>query len=47
MKTISAIVRLTRIWPLGLLLAPAIWAGAEVNAQAKLTLEDLVDATGL
>ena len=47
MKTVSAIVRSARIWPLGLLLAPAIWAGAEVNAQAKLTLEDLVDATGL
>jgi dipeptidyl aminopeptidase/acylaminoacyl peptidase len=46
-KTISAIMRSARIWPLGLLLAPAIWAGAEVNAQAKLTLEDLVDATGL
>jgi hypothetical protein len=47
MKTVLEQVRLTRLWPLGVLLASTIWAGAAVNSQAKLTLEDLVDAIGL
>src|SRR5277367_4068359 len=47
MKAVLEQVRFTHLWPLGVLLASTIWAGAAVNSQAKLTLEDLVDATGL
>jgi dipeptidyl aminopeptidase/acylaminoacyl peptidase len=47
MKTISVRIRVAVRMLAYILLLPAVWAGAAATSPAKLTLEDLVEATGL